>query len=277
MNIQDIKVIINRFVFVNCRRYESPQNGDPDGIADYFFLWYNINVLNFLFPGNRGETWDMSGRTPGSAGMIEGSGGLIMEECRTLSYRASESFSPSMLTPIAQNLAEKRKRDWDDYDELAHCLDLIEETRQLPDAHMVFHTAVRGEDVVGILIITTGTGFLAGRFPPGFSVGVPEQRCAVLNYFHVSPDARGIGEHWLREIVLPSVAAMGKDLVLVKSSHPKSFSLYRRLGREVGSYSAKSDHGLLTREGRIFAIPLSGGGGNDEQAVLAVQQGKGKT
>ena len=179
-----------------------------------------------------------------------------MEDCKTLTYRASESFSPSMLTPVARNLIEKLQRDWDDYNELAHCLDLIEETRRLPDAHMTFHTAERGGDVVGFLIVTTGTGFLAGRFPPGFSAGVPESRCAALNYFHVAPDTRGIGEHWLREIVLPSVAAMGKELVLVKSSHPKSFSLYRRLGREVGRYSAKSDHGLLTREGRIFAIVL---------------------
>ena len=188
--------------------------------------------------------------------MIEESGGLIVEECKTLSFRSSEVFSPSMLTPIARNLTEKLKHDWDDYNELAHCLDLIEETRRLPDAHMVFHTAERGEEVVGTLIVTTGMGFLAERFPPGLSVDMPESRCAALNYFHVSPDARGIGERWLREIVLPSVAAMGKDLVLVKSSHPRAFSLYRRLGSEVGSYSVRSDHGLFTREGRIFAIPL---------------------
>lgn len=44
--------------------------------------------------------------------------------------------------------------------------------------------------------------------------------------------------------------------IYLKSSHPKVFSMYNRLGKEVGEYSSKSDNDLVEGKGKIFKIFL---------------------
>ncbi|HGM3506378.1 TPA: hypothetical protein ACKOR7_000943 [Clostridioides difficile] len=43
---------------------------------------------------------------------------------------------------------------------------------------------------------------------------------------------------------------------LVKSSHPKVFTLYNRLDKCIGEYISRSDNGLYERIGKMFRISL---------------------
>lgn len=172
-------------------------------------------------------------------------------------YRVENRFRPAMLAPIARNLLDKLEHDWDDYDEVAHSLDMICRLSKETGTSTAYHTAEKEGRVEGFLMVTSGERFPLWLFPREFCrEGRNLRRSAVLNNFHVAPEARGIGERWLRETVLPRCAADGIERVYVKSSHARAFSLYRRLGREIGCYETQSDHGLQLREGRIFEISL---------------------
>ena len=48
-----------------------------------------------------------------------------------------------------------------------------------------------------------------------------------------------------------------KEDLYLKSSHSKAFSLYQRLGEEIGSYQTLSDNGEFKRTGKIFKIKVN--------------------
>ena len=175
-----------------------------------------------------------------------------------LRFVVSDHFEGRMLTPILENLLDKAQSAWDDYDEASRCCRLVEEVRRTPGLHMEFHTARRGEAVAGLALVTSGPVLRPPFFSEGLLPGEPEDGALAFNYFHISPAARGFGEHWLRDIILPRCRAQGFRAVYVKSSHPRAFSLYRRLGTELGSSRSPSDNGLYLRRGLLFRIPLSG-------------------
>ena len=71
-----------------------------------------------------------------------------------------------------------------------------------------------------------------------------------LNYFHISPKA----EKWellVKKLVIIPHYQDKEDLYL-KSSHSKAFSLYQRLGEEIGSYQTLSDNGEFKRNRKDF-------------------------
>ena len=172
-----------------------------------------------------------------------------------LEYRVSDQFHSEMLIPVMENLLLKARSGWDDYDEVYHCSRLIHAAERRPNLHMLFHTLRRDCRVAGLCLATRGAVDDPLFFPPGCAPVRPG-RAAVLNYFHIAPWARGVGEHWLRDVILPHCAGLGAEAAYVKSSHPRVFSLYRRLGAEVGSYTASSDNGIFSRPGKLFRIPL---------------------
>lgn len=72
-------------------------------------------------------------------------------------------------------------------------------------------------------------------FPDSLLPAEPGEDLLVFNYFHVAPSERGVEGPWLKDVILPHYAAQGYRAIYVKSSHPKVFSLYSRLGTEAGN------------------------------------------
>lgn len=181
----------------------------------------------------------------------------LLHEEGTLKFLSSDTFQSAMLAPIIQNLLYKAEHGWDDYDEVFHCCQLVEAARQDPSLHMEFHTLRREDHTVGVGLVTGGAILRPLFFPPELMPAEPQDSLLVFNYFHMAPSERGVGSRWLKEIILPHCAGRGYRALYVKSSHPKVFSLYSRLGKQVGNYASHSDNGLFTRSGKLFRIPLS--------------------
>ncbi|QKY68720.1 hypothetical protein [Lentibacillus sp. CBA3610] len=94
------------------------------------------------------------------------------------------------------------------------------------------------------------------RFTQPILVNENINEVLIFNYFHISQEGRGNGERWLKKVIMPYYKLKEYKAIYLKSSHPKSFSLYSRLGVEIGSYESNSDNHLMTRKGKIFKIPL---------------------
>lgn len=173
-----------------------------------------------------------------------------------VSFWMSDIFRGELLVPVVENLLCKAKSGWDDYDEVYHCCRLVEQVRQGKGMEMDFHFLKRREEHVGLGLVTRGALEGSLFFPAGMALSDAMDKSLVFNYFHISAPARGNGERWLREVILPHYRDKGYQALYVKSSHPRVFSLYGRLGRDVGGYTGQSDNDLYERPGRIFRIPL---------------------
>ncbi|MGE4276075.1 MAG: hypothetical protein AB7E30_02725 [Lawsonibacter sp.] len=181
----------------------------------------------------------------------------LLRQEGTLEFLVSDTFDGTMLSPMIQNLLVKAENGWDDYDEVFHCCQLVEAVRREARLRMEFHTLRREGRVVGVGLMTGGQITCSLFFPAHLLPPEPREGQLVFNYFHVAPGERGVGSRWLQEVILPYCKAQGNRAVYVKSSHPRVFSLYARLGTEVGSYSAHSDNNLFHRPGKLFRIDLS--------------------
>lgn len=173
-----------------------------------------------------------------------------------MEFWCSDTFHPTMLLPILHNLEAKTSEGWDDYNEAYHCCRLIESVRRDPELTMEFHTIRKGGEVLGVSLMTRGNILQPLFFPADLAPQESPDGLLVFNYFHIAPQGRGNGRFWLREILLPHYQKQGFQAVYVKSSHPRSFSLYASLGKQVGAYTSHSDNGLHTRTGVLFRIPL---------------------
>lgn len=180
----------------------------------------------------------------------------LLYENKGFNYSVADTFDSNMLVPVIRNLLNKAETEWDDYDEVYHCCRLIESVRKNPTMQMDFHYIKKGQDTIGIALITRGIIDTSLFFPKGFHLADPADSILVLNYFHISTEGRGTGEYWLRDIIIPHYAEKGFISLYVKSSHPKVFSLYGRLGESIASYESESDNGLHHRSGKIFKISL---------------------
>ena len=170
-------------------------------------------------------------------------------------FTVSDTFESTMLLPIIKNLQDKAEHSWDDYDEVYHCMQLIREAGEREDIRMNFHTFHRNGACLGILLISEGAigglPYFKDRLEEDLTDGA-----VVLNYFHICPEGRGVGSRWVQDILMPYLRGQGFRRILVKSSHPKAFSLYERLGRQIGTYTTRSDTGRFEREGRIYELPV---------------------
>ena len=164
-----------------------------------------------------------------------------------------DHFEERFLSPIQQN---REQKPFDDYDEVRHCRALIEQISQRPQMQMTFCAMLQQDACVGICLLTHGALDPSLFFKKPYPFKEPLERLLFFNYFHIAPSARGNGTWWLRTLLLPHFRQQGFAAVYLKSSHPLSFSLYRRLGEECGRYTTASDRGLFIREGRIFRIAL---------------------
>ena len=183
-------------------------------------------------------------------------GQLLLCEENDLEFWVADTFSGKMLTPILKNALYKAETAWDDYDEVYHCCHLIESVKRDPKMVMDFHYFSRVQSIVGVGLVTHGLIDVPLFFPDTIQFLEPIDKILIFNYFHIAPEGRGNGEHWLRDIILPYYYGKSFEAFYVKSSHPKVFSLYDRLGQQIGEYSSKSDNGLQIRPGKIFRIPI---------------------
>lgn len=180
----------------------------------------------------------------------------LLRKENELEFRVTDTFCSKMLRSIFMNTLYKAETAWDDYDEAFHCCHLIEAVKKKPNITMEFHYIACDQRFVGIGLVSYGAIDNNLFFPAEFNPPEAVDKILIFNYFHISPEGRGNGEHWLRDIILPRYSKKSYEAFYVKSSHPKVFHLYERLGLEVGQYRSESDNGLYLRQGKIFKIPL---------------------
>ncbi|MED3728744.1 hypothetical protein HPB58_14500 [Priestia filamentosa] len=171
-------------------------------------------------------------------------------------FSVSSEFNSNYLIPIIKNLLFKAKKDWDDYDEVYHCCHLIEEVKTRKDMNMDFHIMKRDREHLGIALANTGLLDFNIFFKEPIQVKEDIYDILILNYFHICQEGRGNGERWLRDVIIPYYKTKGYRAIYMKSSHPRAFSMYARLGSEIGGYISYSDNKLFKREGKVFKILL---------------------
>lgn len=175
-----------------------------------------------------------------------------------MNYKVIRDIDYKALEPIEKNVQWKLLNNWDDYNELHHCLSLLEKYKNIKEAWVNTHTVIKDEKTIGCLLIVGGKADFTS-----YKVEDEEEKIeflkgkVMLNYFHVSPEERGIGEQWIRKEIIPFYKKLGVTNIYVKSSHKKAWSLYKRLGIEIGDYESVSDNYLYKRKGKIFRIKIS--------------------
>ena len=118
-----------------------------------------------------------------------------------------------------------------------------------------FHTLTKNDNYIGIALVTYGNIDFNIFFNTPLNIEEKENEILIFNYFHISSDARGNGSLWIKEIINYYKNKKFKSIYL-KSSHEKVFSLYNRLGIEIGQYNNWSDNHLFLRQGKIFKISI---------------------
>lgn len=165
-------------------------------------------------------------------------------------FVVSDVFKGEYLNALIDNLKVKYQNNFDDYNEVYHCNELIHKLQKDPDIKVEYHLMYKDKQCLGIAVISSGKIDSIKFFDQEFFK--TNDNDIVLNYFHISPLGRGNGTYWLKEIILPYY--QNKEYMYLKSSHPQAFSLYQRLGQEIGSYTTVSDNGDFKRNGKIFRI-----------------------
>ncbi|QZY54550.1 hypothetical protein [Crassaminicella profunda] len=180
----------------------------------------------------------------------------VLKKINDLEFKVVEGFNIKYLEPIVLNMLWKMKNNWDDYNEVYHCCQLMESIQKTDDAWIHTHMMKKREEVVGVVFIEGGKIDFNHYLKVKINNEVINENNVMLNYFHIAPDARGNGYKWLSQMIIPHYKNKGIKNIFLKSSHEKSFSLYRRLGSEIGCYTTKSDNQLYTREGKVFQIKI---------------------
>lgn len=174
-----------------------------------------------------------------------------------LEFCFSDTFEGKFLVSLLENMKEKFLTEaWDDYNEVHHCCKIIHDFSKTPGLVMDFHTLRRGEEQLGMAMMTHGSIDPDIYACSGLSISDPPHQVVLLSYFHISPAGRGNGTFWLRDLIMPFYADQGYTAVYLKTSHPKAFPLYDRLGAVIGNYTFPSDNGEHMRVGRIYRLPL---------------------
>lgn len=179
----------------------------------------------------------------------------VISKINGINFGVSTEFKSKYLTPIIQNLLLKSENEWDDYNEVYHCCKLIESLKSNADMNMDFHIMKKDEKYLGLILVSRGILDYKMFFKEPLQINEDDNQVLILNYFHISQEGRGNGEMWLGNVFQYYKSKHYKAIYL-KSSHPKVFSMYNRLGVEIGEYTSSSDNKLFVRDGKIFKIML---------------------
>jgi hypothetical protein len=180
---------------------------------------------------------------------------MIINQTNDINFEITNEFKSEYLAPIIKNMLYKAVNEWDDYNEVYHCCKLIENVRNNKNMKMDFHIMKKDDKCVGIALVSSGILDYSLFFKEPVSISEEAQDVLIFNYFHISQEGRGNGETWFKNIIQYYKSKHYKAIYL-KSSHPKVFSMYNRLGTEIGEYSSCSDNNLFHRKGKIFRIAL---------------------
>ena len=180
----------------------------------------------------------------------------VIQNKNGINFGVATEFNSKYLTPIIQNLLFKVENEWDDYNEVYHCCNLIEKVRNNEDMNMDFHIMMNDDKYLGIALVTKGNIDYKTFFKQPIPINENKNDVLIFNYFHISQEGRGNGQYWFKDIIIPYYKSKNFKTLYVKSSHQKVFSLYSRLGEEIGEYTSSSDNQLFVRKGKIFEIIL---------------------
>ena len=180
----------------------------------------------------------------------------LLKKNDSLEYFVEKGFSPKYLEPIAKNVLWKIRNKWDDYNEVSHCCKFIESVRESRDIWIETHFIKNDSKILGVIFVTGGKVDLNQLFKLNLPYQFQEGKSIIISYFHIIPEARGVGEEWLRNVVIPYYREKGIEEIFIKSSHLKAFSLYARLGKEIETYTTQSDNRLYSRKGKIFLMKI---------------------
>lgn len=179
----------------------------------------------------------------------------IINKINGIIFGISSEFKGEYLAPIIQNLLFKAENEWDDYNEVYHCCKLIDNVKKNENMNMDFHIMKKDEKCIGVALVSSGILDYKTFFNESIQINEENNDILIFNYFHIAQEGRGNGEMWLKNIIQHYKSKNYKAIYL-KSSHTKVFSMYNRLGLEVGEYSSCSDNNLFERKGKIFKIIL---------------------
>ncbi len=180
---------------------------------------------------------------------------MIIYQTNGINFEISNEFKSEYLAPIIKNMLFKAENDWDDYNEVYHCCKLIENVKNNENMNMDFHIMKKDDKCIGIALVSSGILDYSLFFHEPIQIAEEDKDVLIFNYFHIAQEGRGNGETWFKSII-QYYKSKHYNAIYLKSSHPKVFSLYNRLGTEIGEYSSSSDNNLFHRKGKIFRIAL---------------------
>ena len=180
----------------------------------------------------------------------------IISKIDGIDFGVTTKFKSEYIKPRIQNLLFKAENGWDDYNEVYHCCKLIESVKNCENMNMDFHVMIKDKKYLGIALVSSGILDYKRFFKEPILINEDAKDVLIFNYFHISKEGRGNGETWLRDIIIQYYKSKQYKTMYLKSSHLKVFSMYRRLGIEIGEYTSSSDNKLFERKGKIFKIIL---------------------
>ncbi|MFC9601679.1 hypothetical protein ACFTQL_28460 [Peribacillus butanolivorans] len=80
----------------------------------------------------------------------------VIHKINDINFGVATEFNSKYLTPIIQNLLFKVENEWDDYNEVYHCCNLIEKVRNNNDMNIDFHVMMKDEKYLGIALVNKG-------------------------------------------------------------------------------------------------------------------------
>ncbi len=115
----------------------------------------------------------------------------VLYEKNGFEFCFSDRFEGKFLLSLLENMKEKILNEaWDDYDELHHCCEIIHDFSQQPGVVMDFHTLRKGNEQLGMVMMTHGAIDRNIYACSGLSISDPLDQVALLSYFHISPAGR---------------------------------------------------------------------------------------
>ena len=175
------------------------------------------------------------------------------------SFIRDDTFHTPYLLPINIYVNEKIRNNWDDYNEFFHATSFLEKIQTQENADIDYHVMLETETqrICGIIICSTNIQDIALHFETLTNDDTANLSVVVsLDYFHITEIARGRGQAWLTNTVIPYYKRKGFETMYVKTTHDNAGKLYAKFGTKVGSYTKMSDNGKFTRNGQVFKIEM---------------------
>lgn len=173
-----------------------------------------------------------------------------------------ENFSKleKLMYPVKKYVSEKKRYGmYDDYNEYKNMLKWFQDRKQLilnDNKDKVTAYCIKdNKKVIGIVFSVTGYS-VEKLIDKHLIKGNENKSACQLTCFHIDKNYRGIGKDFLENYVFEDLKNRKIDIVFIKSSHNKAFSLYERLGEKIGVYFSLSEHQLYRRQGNIYKVQL---------------------